>query len=185
MNSQRTCPQKECPPARSLRVSFKSRMASVFAKKAGWLGVTSGASPLRAVMDVATTPDGLFRENSPRSLVLGFQQCISRVPNTGAFMVLKQALIKATCPLDHWCKPHVFAPRSFAGSHNRNRLPGLFRPVCRKSTVPMNCTLISKLRNRLAGSLRPVCRYHINPSPHWVKIHSARMVHPKTKRPSL
>jgi hypothetical protein len=66
------------------RACFKIRLAPVFAKKAGWLGATSDASPQWAVTDVATTPDGLFRENSAVSLVT--------LHKTGALIILMQAL---------------------------------------------------------------------------------------------
>jgi hypothetical protein len=79
------------------RACFKNRMAPVFAKKAGWLGATSGASPQRAVTDVATTPDGLFRENSLlATLFCAIHGSFVVVSVTGALIDLKQALRSAT-----------------------------------------------------------------------------------------
>src|SRR3954447_25333732 len=76
-----------------LRACFKNRMAPVFVKKAGWLGATSRAYPLRSVRDVVTTPDGRFRENSPPSGVFRVFNGSPKIAlGTGALIVLGQAL---------------------------------------------------------------------------------------------
>src|SRR4051812_22766786 len=78
---------------KNLGACFKNRVAPVFAKKAGWLGATSRAYPLRSVRDVATTPDGLFRENPRNHLFSAYSiSSWNSLKETGALVVLKQAL---------------------------------------------------------------------------------------------